>query len=302
MIKALDEHGEGIDDVAFAVSNVSAAYNYVIEHGGISKSRPKNIVEKVDGKKQIVMTQAAMGSCGPVEHTLIDRSHYRGVFAPGYVGVHEPMRHSTPVGLTHIDHFVLNVELDQMDPWADYYANKLGFRRLMAFTAEQISTGKAALRSVVMRSANGTITMPINEPVEGKFGHIDEFLRDRRGPGVQHLALATNDIVTTVRTLKDRGEEFLAVPDTYYDAISERLRQTGLTTEVPRDLIETLAKLGILIDADQHGYLLQIFTKVLIGEGAGFFFEIIQRCGCEGFGEGNFKALFESIERASGRL
>lgn len=302
LIVSLDTYGEGLDDVALAVSDVRAAYNYAIDHSGIPIARPKDFTEKRGGETHVVMTHAAIGTCGPVVHTLIDRSRYTGVFAPGYVPVETPIPHATPVGLIDVDHFVLNVENGQMNLWADYYKRALGFKRLMSFSEEQISTGTAALRSVVVRSADGTITTPINEPVEEKHSHIDDFLEDRHGPGVQHMALRTNDIVATVSTLRERGEKFLAVPDTYYEAVPKRLKEAGLKVEVPQALIDELAKYSILIDADEKGYLLQIFTETLIGNGSGFFFEIIQRCGSDGFGEGNFKALFEAIERAAGRL
>jgi 4-hydroxyphenylpyruvate dioxygenase len=302
LIASLDTYGEGLGDVALGVSDVRAAYNYAIDHSGIPIARPKDFLEKVGGEKRVVMTHAAVGTCGPVVHTLIDRSCFTGVFAPGYVAVETPIPHASPVGLTEVDHFVLNVENGQMNLWADYYKRAFGFKRMMSFSEEQISTGTAALRSVVVRSQDGTITTPINEPVEEKHSHIDDFLEDRHGPGVQHMALRTNDIIATVGTLKERGEKFLAVPDTYYEAVPKRLREAGLKAEVPQELIDKLAKLNILIDADQNGYLLQIFTGTLIGSGSGFFFEIIQRCGCDGFGEGNFLALFEAIERAAGRL
>ncbi|MBI5004339.1 4-hydroxyphenylpyruvate dioxygenase [Candidatus Kaiserbacteria bacterium] len=301
MIKSLDTYGEGIDDIAFAVSDVRAVYNHVVEHKGIAISRPQDFTEMIDGKKRVVMTQAAMGSCGRVEHTLIDRSHYTGVFAPGYVKVETPIPHAPPVGLVQIDHYVLNVEAGQMDPWADYYRRTLGFREILRFSEKQISTDTAALRSVVMRSENGAITSPINEPVEEKPSHIDEFLDDMKGPGVQHIALLSNDIVATVGLLRERGEQFIDVPDAYYDATPARLKRAGLKTEIPQALMDDLRRLRLLIDGDEHGYLIQTFTKVMLGNGAGFFIEIIQRCGDDGFGEGNFLALFEAIERAAGR-
>ncbi|MBM3261336.1 4-hydroxyphenylpyruvate dioxygenase [Candidatus Kaiserbacteria bacterium] len=302
LIASLDAYGEGVSDVAFGVSDVRAAYNYAIEHSGIPVARPKDFFEKVGGEQRVAMTYAAIGTCGPVVHTLIDRSRYTGVFAPGYVEVETPIPHASPVGLTDWDHFVLNVEEGQMNHWAGYYKRALRFKRLMSFSEEQISTDTAALRSVVMRSEDGTITAPINEPVEDKHSHIDDFLEDRHGPGVQHAALTSNDIVATVSTLRSRGEKFLAVPDTYYEAVPRRLKEAGLQEEIPQSLIDELRKNSILIDGDKHGYLLQIFTETLIGSGTGFFFEIIERRGCDGFGEGNFKALFESIERAAGRL
>lgn len=302
LANVVKNHGEGVHDVAFRVDDVASAHATALARGAVEAAAVREFLSENDPTAKI-MTHSAIKTCGPVVHTLIDRAHYPGVFAPGFIGVRRPHFHSSPVGLDDIDHYVLNVGARQMVRWEEFYERVFGWYEFAHFTEEQISTDKAALRSVVMRSENGEVTMPINEPVEGKFGHIDEFLKDRGGSGVQHLAFRTENIVATVTTLKERGAEFLAVPDVYYAAIPERLNKGGNRWDpaVLEDLIAKLKPLGILIDQDEQGYLLQIFTKVILGSGAGMFIEIIQRCGCEGFGEGNFKALFEAIERAAGR-
>ena len=290
------DHGEGVHDVAFLVDDIAQAHDTALARGAIEAAG----IQGFDG----TIAHCAIKACGPVVHTLIERHEYTGAFAPGFFRTTHPRFFDPSVGVESIDHFVLNVEIGKMRRWADFYERVFGFHEFTGFTEDQISAGNAALRSVVMRSPDGSVTMPINEPVEKKFGHIDEFLRDRHGPGVQHLAFRTPDILATVSALRTRGVEFLPVPREYYEAAAQRLNPGGTKWDPAtlHTLIEKLEELGILIDQDEKGYLLQIFTKVVFGKGAGLFFEIIERCGSDGFGEGNFKALFESIERAAGRL
>jgi 4-hydroxyphenylpyruvate dioxygenase len=226
---------------------------------------------------------------GETIHSLVERKNYRGLFMPGFVAV-KPHYAPPGVGLKYVDHCVGNVELGKMNYWVDFYANVMGFRNLLTFDDKTISTEYSSLMSKVMANGNDRIKFPINEPAQGKRkSQIDEYLDFYKGPGVQHMALATDDIITTVTTLRDRGVEFLTVPTTYYDDLQQRVGKI----EEP---VDQLAKLGILIDRDPDGYLLQIFTKP-VQDRPTIFYEIIQRKGAKSFGAGNFKALFEAIER-----
>jgi 4-hydroxyphenylpyruvate dioxygenase len=226
---------------------------------------------------------------GETVHMFIERKNYKGIFLPGY---EKWESHYNPesVGLKHIDHIVGNVDWDEMNIWCKFYQEVMGFAQIISFDDNDISTEFTALMSKVMSNGNGRIKFPINEPADGiKKSQIEEYLDFYNGPGVQHLALATDDIAKTVEEMKNRGVEFLYVPETYYDDLLERVGK------IDEDL-NTLKKHGILIDRDEEGYLLQIFTKPVLDRPT-MFFEIIQRKGAQSFGKGNFKALFEAIER-----
>jgi 4-hydroxyphenylpyruvate dioxygenase len=225
---------------------------------------------------------------GDTIHSLVERRNYRGVFLPGFEP-REPRYQAEPVGLLHVDHCVGNVELGKMNEWVGFYERVMGFKNLISFDDEDISTEYSSLMSKVMSNGNERIKFPINEPAKGrKKSQIEEYLDFYRGPGVQHLALATDDIVATVRSLRDRGIEFLAAPTAYYAELQDRVGRID-------EPIGELESLGILVDRDPDGYLLQIFTKP-VEDRPTLFYEIIQRKGARSFGKGNFKALFEAIE------
>jgi 4-hydroxyphenylpyruvate dioxygenase len=293
-------HGDGVRDVCFEVRDVDAAYAWAVHHGARPERPPATDedgggdgdgsgVGRGDGGHGVIR-HAAIGAYGDTVHTFLDRSGYRGLFAPQFVD--SPLASPTgpPVGLGAIDHVVGNVERGSLDWWVRYYETVLGLDELLHFSDEQISTEYSALMSTVVWNGD-KIVLPINEPAEGRRkSQIEEYLDYYRSPGVQHLALRTPDIVQAVRALRARGVRFLEVPPEYYDEARQRMAGVELPWEA-------LAELGILVDRDQDGYLLQIFTENL-GDRPTVFFEIIQREGAKGFGEGNFKALFEAIERA----
>lgn len=280
-------HGDGVRSVAFRVKDVEATIG-AVKSNGATVVIPMSTWKDEHGELRF----AAIRTYGDVIHTFVDRSGYHGVFAPKYAPFSAPK--AEPAGLLTVDHVVGNVELGAMEFWAGYYRNVLGFSQLKHFTDEDISTEYSALMSKVMQSDNGVIKFPINEPAEGRHkSQIEEYLECNYGPGVQHIALSTGDIIKTVRRLKQAGIEFLYVPDAYYDALIERVGDI-------RENIGTLRELGILVDRDEDGYLLQIFTKP-VEDRPTLFFEIIQRCGSHGFGVGNFKALFVSIEEEQRR-
>jgi 4-hydroxyphenylpyruvate dioxygenase len=234
---------------------------------------------------------ATIATYGETLHTFVERGGYRGAFLPGYDGRDG---NGADAGLLAIDHIVGNVELGAMDKWVKYYEDVFGMREMTHFTDDDISTEYSALMSKVVTSGNGRIKFPLNEPAEGKRkSQIDEYLEFYGGPGAQHIAVATRDIVRTVEELMDRGVEFLRTPDSYYDEVPERVGS------IDEDLAD-LRRLGILVDRDDEGYLLQIFTKP-VGDRPTIFFEVIERHGARGFGDGNFKALFEAIEREQER-
>ena len=277
-------HGDGVKDYALWVDDARLAYETAIARGAIGIQEP-HVVKDDDG--EIVM--AAIGTYGDTIHTLVERRNYRGLFLPGFKPV-TPHYQPADVGLKYIDHCVGNVELGQMNRWVAYYGDVLGFRNLITFDDADISTEYSSLMSKVMANGNDKIKFPINEPASGKKkSQIEEYLDFYGGPGAQHLALATDDILATVTALKERGVEFLSVPTSYYDELQERVGQID-------EPVDELAKLGILVDRDPDGYLLQIFTKP-VEDRPTLFFEIIQRKGATSFGKGNFRALFESIER-----
>ena len=235
------------------------------------------------------MVLSAIKTYGDTIHVFVERENYRGTFLPGFRAWNPDFKPS-PVGLKYIDHMVGNVGWGEMNTWCKFYAEVMGFAQLVSFDDKDISTEYTALMSKVMSNGNGRIKFPINEPAKGrKKSQIEEYIDFYQGAGVQHIAVATDDIVKTVTALKERGVEFLYVPDNYYDNILDRVG------EIEEDL-EPLRKLGILIDRDEEGYLLQLFTKPVVTRPT-MFFEIIQRRGAKSFGKGNFKALFEAIER-----
>jgi 4-hydroxyphenylpyruvate dioxygenase len=277
-------HGDGVRDLALWVDDAREAYAKAIERGAVSAQEPRVLMDD-DG--EIVI--AAIRTYGDTIHSLVERRNYRGLFMPGFRAV-APRYQPAPVGLKYVDHCVGNVELGRMDTWVRFYGDVMGFRNLLTFDDKDISTEYSSLMSKVMANGNDRIKFPINEPAAGKRkSQIDEYLEFYHGPGVQHMALATDDIIATVTALRDRGVEFLTVPTTYYEELQGRVG----TIDEPLDV---LASLGILVDRDPDGYLLQIFTKP-VEDRPTVFYEIIQRKGARSFGKGNFRALFEAIER-----
>ena len=278
------KHGDGVRDLALWVDDCRAAFRYAVEHGATVVREPAVLK---DDHGEIVI--AAIKTYGDTIHSLVERKNYRGLFLPGFQPV-TPRYQPAPVGLRYVDHCVGNVELGQMNEWVGFYERVMGFKNLLSFDDKDISTEYSALMSKVMANGNERIKFPINEPASGKKkSQIEEYLDFYRGPGVQHVAMATNDIISTVTALRDRGVDFLMVPSSYYD---ELLARVG---KIDEDLAP-LRELGILVDRDEEGYLLQIFSKP-VEDRPTVFYEIIQRKGARSFGKGNFKALFESIER-----
>jgi 4-hydroxyphenylpyruvate dioxygenase len=285
----LKKHGDGVKVVALWVEDATSAYNETMKRGARSFMEPT--IEK-DENGEVV--RSGIYTYGETVHIFVERKNYNGVFLPGY----KPWKsdyNPTSVGLKYIDHMVGNVGWNEMNKWVKFYEDVMGFVNFLSFDDKQIHTEYSALMSKVMSNGNGRIKFPINEPAEGKKrSQIEEYLDFYGGPGVQHIAIATDDIIKTVSELKARGVEFLsAPPHAYYQAIPERL---GVHMEMMKEDIAEIEKLSIMVDADEDGYLLQIFTKP-VEDRPTLFYEIIQRMGAKGFGAGNFKALFESIER-----
>jgi 4-hydroxyphenylpyruvate dioxygenase len=275
-------HGDGVKVIALSVPDVEHAYREATARGARGVREPW---EETDEHGTVRF--ATIETYGETLHTFVDRSAYKGPFMPGYVARE---RSAGDVGLLAIDHIVGNVELGAMETWVKFYEDVFGMTEMLHFTDEAISTEYSALMSKVVTSGNGRIKFPINEPAEGKRkSQIDEYLEFYGGAGAQHIAVATRDIVRTVTEMRDRGIEFLHVPETYYDDVPERIGEI-------KESLEDLRRLGILVDRDDEGYMLQIFTKP-IGDRPTMFLEVIERHGARGFGEGNFKALFEAIER-----
>ena len=282
-------HGDGVVDLALRVPDVDAAVAYAREHGATVLEEPHDM-EDEHGKVRL----AVLATYGETRHTLVDRAAYEGPFLPGFEPA-APLFRAKPAShpdryFTVIDHCVGNVELGRMDTWVGFYNRVMGFTNLKEFVGDDIATEYSALMSKVVASGNHRVKFPLNEPAAGKRkSQIDEYLEFYGGPGVQHIALATNDIVATTRAMRELGVEFLETPDSYYDTLGEWVGET----RVP---VATLRELRILADRDEDGYLLQIFTKP-VQDRPTVFFELIERHGSRGFGKGNFKALFEAIER-----
>ncbi len=285
----LRKHGDGVKVVALWVENATNAYEETMKRGARSFMEPT--VEK-DEFGEVV--RSGIYTYGETVHIFVERKNYTGTFLPGYKEWKSDYN-PEPVGLKYIDHMVGNVGWNEMNTWVKFYEDVMGFVNFLSFDDKQIHTEYSALMSKVMSNGNGRIKFPINEPAEGKKrSQIEEYLDFYGGPGVQHIAIATDDIISTVTQLKARGIEFLsAPPHAYYQAIPERL---GVHMDMMKEDLNAIEKLAIMVDADEDGYLLQIFTKP-VQDRPTLFFEIIQRMGAKGFGAGNFKALFESIER-----
>ena len=278
------KHGDGVRDIALWVEDARTAFEAAVERGARAAMQP-TVMQ--DDSGEIVI--AAIHTYGDTIHSIVERRNYRGLFMPGFVSMESPYK-PVPTGLKYVDHCVGNVELGKMNEWVQFYERVLGFTNILTFDDKTINTEYSALMSKVMSNGNGRIKFPINEPAEGKKkSQIDEYLEFYDGPGVQHIAIATDDIIKTVRDLKSRGVEFLKVPATYYESVPSRVGK------IDEDLAP-LQELGILVDRDDEGYLLQIFTKP-VEDRPTVFYEIIQRKGAKSFGAGNFKALFEAIER-----
>ena len=285
----LRKHGDGVKVVALWVEDATSAYEETTKRGARSFMEPT--VEK-DEFGEVV--RSGIYTYGETVHIFVERKNYNGIFLPGYKEWKSDYNPEA-VGLKYIDHMVGNVGWNEMNTWVKFYEDVMGFVNFLSFDDKQIHTEYSALMSKVMSNGNGRIKFPINEPAEGKKrSQIEEYLDFYGGPGVQHIAIATDDIIATVTQLKARGIEFLsAPPHAYYQAIPERL---GVHMEMMTEDLNAIEKLAIMVDADEDGYLLQIFTKP-VQDRPTLFFEIIQRMGAKGFGAGNFKALFESIER-----
>jgi 4-hydroxyphenylpyruvate dioxygenase len=278
-------HGDGVHDIAFAVDDVESAWRETTTRGARSALEPTSL----EGQKG-VLRRSAIHTYGEVIHSFIDRSGYHGTFAPGYHKVRQSAPAASGQQLLEVDHCVGNVRLGDMNRFVAFYRDVLGFSQLIHYDDKVIHTEYSALMSKVMTNGNGRVKFQINEPAEGKKkSQIQEFLDYYLDAGTQHIALRTEDIVGTVRALRERGAEFLGLPHAYYESLPDRVGDVG----VPMDVLEGL---GIEADRDEEGYLLQIFTKP-VQDRPTFFFEIIERHGSRGFGVGNFKALFEAIER-----
>ncbi len=281
-------HGDGVKVIALGVPDADYAYRTAVERGAQGVQEPHAATDE-HGTVRL----ATIAAYGDTLHTFVERAGYDGAFLPGYVA--QPLApRAGDAGLLAIDHIVGNVELGAMETWVKFYEDVFGMTEMIHFSDDDISTEYSALMSKVVSSGNGRIKFPINEPAEGKRkSQIDEYLEFYGGPGAQHIAVASRDIVGTVAALRERGVEFLTTPESYYDDVPERIG------EIEEDL-EDLRREGILVDRDDEGYLLQIFTKP-IGDRPTMFLEVIERHGARGFGDGNFKALFEAIEREQER-
>jgi 4-hydroxyphenylpyruvate dioxygenase len=280
----VNKHGDGVKAVALMVNDATDAFEQTVKRGAKPYMEPTTR-EDADGK--IIMS--GIHIYGDTVHLFIERKDYKGTFMPGFK-VWESHYNPSDVGLQYIDHCVGNVGWNQMNTWVSFYEDVMGFKNILTFDDKQISTEYSALMSKVMSNGNGFVKFPINEPAKAKKkSQVEEYLDFYKDAGVQHIAIATQDIITTVTALSERGVEFLKVPNTYYDQLLDRIGP------IDEDL-EPLRKLGILVDRDDEGYLLQIFTKP-VEDRPTLFFEIIQRKGAKSFGAGNFKALFEALER-----
>ncbi len=279
------KHGDGVKAISLRVNDAAGAWDETTKRGAKSFMEPMRLK---DENGEVVMS--GIHTYGDTVHLFIERKNYTGTFMPGYKAWNNPHFKTTDTGLLYVDHCVGNVDWNGMNPWVKFYEDVMGFKNILTFDDADISTEYSALMSKVMSSGNGFVKFPINEPAEGKKkSQVEEYLEYYKGEGVQHVALATNDIVSTVKDLMGRGVEFLRVPTTYYNDLLDRVGK------IDED-IEPLKELGILVDRDNEGYLLQLFSKP-VEDRPTLFFEIIQRKGAKSFGKGNFKALFEAIER-----
>ncbi len=280
----LRKHGDGVRDIAFLVDDAEKAYETTTARGAQGVAEPHTI-EDENG----VVKLATIATYGDTVHTFVEKTNYTGVFLPGFQAVDkDPI--ADPVGFVRIDHIVGNMGWNQMEEMVEFYNRVFGFKRFVSFDDKDISTEYTALRSTVVANENLLIKFPINEPAEGKKkSQIEEFVEFNEGPGVQHIALLTEDIVSSVEKMRANGVEFMDTPDAYYDALPSRVGEID-------EAVDILRRLRILVDRDDQGYLLQIFTRTLVDRPT-LFFEIIQRKGAQSFGKGNFKALFEAIER-----
>jgi 4-hydroxyphenylpyruvate dioxygenase len=286
MAEEIKLHGDGVKVIALRVDDATQAYKETTSRGAKGVAEPHTLK---DDNGSVTLSSIAI--YGDTIITFVGRNDYNGVFMPGFQPLpSEQPRRARPAGLAAIDHMVGNVELGKMDEWVAFFEKVMGFTQLIHFDDKTISTEYSALMSKVMQNGSGRVKFPINEPAVGRRkSQVEEYLDFYRGPGVQHIALNTSDIVSTVAELRARGVEFLATPKTYYDTILDRVGKID-------ERLEDLAEQGILIDRDDEGYLLQIFAKP-IGNRPTVFFEVIERKGAKGFGDGNFKALFEALER-----
>lgn len=279
-------HGDGVKDIAFEVDDATSAFEETVKRGAVPHIKPTKI-EDENG----YIIRSAIKIYGDTIHSFIERKNYKGLFLPGFIPAgNRAVKGIESTGLKAVDHIVANVELGKMNEWIKFYAHTMGFNQLISFDDKDISTEYTALMSKVMQNGSGKIKFPINEPAQGKKkSQIDEYLDFYKSAGAQHIALITGDIVKTVKELQRRGVEFLKVPTTYYSELQNRVGK------IDEDIHE-LEELGVLVDRDDDGYLLQIFSKP-IEDRPTLFLEIIQRKGARSFGKGNFKALFEAIER-----
>ena len=278
-------HGDGVKFLALRVDDARDAWMQTTQRGGRSYMEPQSLK---DDAGEVVLS--GIHTYGDTVHLFVERKNYTGAFMPGFRPWTNPLFAPADTGLLYVDHCVGNVGWNQMNPWVKFYEEVMGFKNILTFDDEDISTEYSALMSKVMSNGNGFVKFPINEPAEGKKkSQVEEYLEFYQGEGVQHVAMATGDIVKTVKDLMSRGVEFLKVPSTYYDDLLDRVGK------IDEDL-EPLKELGILVDRDNEGYLLQLFSKP-VQDRPTLFFEIIQRKGAKSFGKGNFKALFEAIER-----
>lgn len=284
----IDQHGDGVKVIALTVADATHAFQEAVKRGAKPFSPPR---QEEDDYGEVI--RSGIYTYGEVVHIFVERKNYSGIFLPGYQKW-ETYYNPEPVGLLYVDHMVGNVAYGNMNRWVNFYEKVMGFSQILSFDDKDISTEYTALMSKVMSNGNGRIKFPINEPAHGlKKSQVDEYLEFYEGEGVQHIAVATNDIVQTVVALKNRGIEFLETPSAYYEHLSDRVGKID-------ENVDTLRSLGILVDRDEEGYLLQIFTKTVQARPT-MFFEIIQRKGAKSFGKGNFKALFEALEREQAR-
>jgi len=278
-------HGDGVHSIALEVDDAESAYRETVGRGARGVSEPRSVSDD-NG----VVKLAAIAAYGDTIHTFVERGAYRGAFLPGFVPLGGEDRVARPVGLKYVDHMVANVALGEMNAWVRFYEHVMGFRLYQTFDDRDINTEYSALMSKVMANGNDRIKFPINEPAAGRRkSQIEEYLDFYQGPGIQHIALGTDDIVAAVSKMREQGVEFLRVPGTYYEELAARVGRIDEPLAQLRDL-------GVLVDRDDEGYMLQIFTKP-VEDRPTLFFEVIQRKGSRGFGKGNFKALFEAIER-----